>query len=323
MVDNVNLQGQRAMRGRIRFFGWFPLVCGSMGALSAQPPTSASGGAPIVQSIKLIPWVELNKATPANVDSVVAGLVQWRVVTDRAFVSVVPGNASVYHELKKRVPDMRILPGLKTNDLLSQFDDVDGWGRIGKEMTAILSGSGEDHIVLENESAIRAYLEGKQPIHLPELRKGLQSLPPNVHVIWYPSIVGESEEMQARAAAVCRIAVEVLSVRFVDLSASGPKTLQSKWARLAKQQLSLISDRPVVPMLYFYGPGSRWWQDDQIGGALAAATTDFRDSVKQDALAEHWIILYPGAKRWHEAAASIAAELAEAAALASPRPKKP
>jgi len=264
------------------------------------------------EPVQIVPWIEVNTLDERDTANAVEGLLFWRRVTDTAIVSTVGGCSALYPRLRQRVPDMRIIPGLKTNDFLTQFDDLEGWRKVGREVKAICQaavGDGPCLVLLENESASRDELAGREELDSGRLREGLKLAFPtdqSIEVIWYPSMVGETEKTQQCAERLCQAAADTLSVRFTDLSMGGPKSLGNRWSKRGKQTLDRLAKKQTIPMLYFYGPGSRWWQDEQIKSAL---TLIGPPPTKRSG--GRWVIIYPGAKHWTKAARSISNELSQ------------
>ncbi len=300
--SSVRRQAFGAVRRRgawLWFLGGAALCC--FGTL----PANAFDGPASAKRPKIIPWIEVNAGTTRAIDSAAAGLRRWMDVTDTAIVSTVRGGARIYPMLRDRVPGMRIIPGLKTNDLLKRFDSKKGWTAVVREIQAIRAAGGEDTVLLENESAIRAYLDGAYEIDAGLLKESLELIPKDLRIIWYPGVVGESEATQDRAELLCRAAQATLDVRFTDLSFSSPAAVRYRWSRLGRQRLERLAKAPLIPLLYFYGPGSKWWQDEQFHEAL-------------DHCGDNWVIIYPGAKRWRQAARILSKELVRSTPKARP-----
>ena len=271
------------------------------GACGAQ-----DSGSKATDPIVIIPWVEsTNSRKSIKVDDLVDGLVVWSKITDTAIVSTSPGGESLYPVLLARVPGITIIPGVKTHELLPRFDSVTGWKAVARQVTAVLKAAGGKRVLLENETACKKYFNGEQEIDLDRLREGLRQLPAGIEVIWYPSITGAGERQRQRCERVCRIAAEVLDVLFVNLSMNSPKALRHKASHRGKQRLDKIAKKPTIPMMYCYGPGSRWWMDEDIPGALKHVMGGR-------------VILYPGGKRWPQAARSITKLLSEPVREAGP-----
>ncbi len=251
----------------------------------------------------IIPWMELNQNVPDKVQDVADGLNLWGRVCDRAIITTVPGQLSIYDELRDRVRDVAIIPGLKTNDDLKRFDDVMGWKRIGEQLADVAERTGSDTVVLENESAIKAYANGKQRISSPRLRRALGQLPSDLTILWYPSITGSSHGQLKRMQHVCDVVAEVhADMVFVDLSRSGPAAVRHLWSKRQREKLdAVVKSAPAarcIDMLYFYGPGSRWWMYEQIDEALAVLGKDADQAI-----------IYPGGERWVPAAEKIGEKL--------------
>jgi len=271
----------------------------STGFISAAVRAEGTGGVEgKTQLPKLVPWIELNTIREDAFENAVGGLLIWQKITDTAIVSTVPGYAHLYTKLRARVPGMHIIPGMKTSRCLPALDSVAGWKEVARAVNEVCEAAGEKRVVLENEGAIQPFWREGREIDEARLREGLRELPEAIEIIWYPSIVGETQEARRRSVRLTELVAEVEGVRFTDLSISGPKSLRYGWSKLGRKQLKEIAERQVIPMLYCYGPGSRWWEDEDIPEALKLVEGDF-------------VILYPGSTRWREAARSITKIISE------------
>lgn len=252
-------------------------------------------------SLKIIPWVEANFA---KYDALVLeGLLTWRRVTDMAIVSTMPGRASLFRELREQVPELQIIPGLKTMKLLTRFDSVHGWKSVAREVANLRTAAGQHIILLENEVAMKSYVDGEYELNLDNLRKGLAALPADLQYLWYPSIWG-NEIKRHRNAVVCSIVQEVLrNVRFLDQRYQGQNAVKARARIVADEMLRRIIKKPTLPMLYFYGPEYRvaFWRDDQLQEALGYIRREWSDEAE--------VVLYPGLKRWVDASRSLSKEL--------------
>ncbi|MGD2108835.1 MAG: hypothetical protein PVI86_05525 [Phycisphaerae bacterium] len=253
---------------------------------------------------KIVPWIELNTSRASAMNRTVEGLRAWHadpeLAIDTAIVSTTPGHEGIYTELRRRVPGMRIIPGMKTWTILQRFDSVEGWREVSRHVAAALAESHEHELLLDNETAIKKYRRGEYDIDLRHLREGLRLLPRDIKYIWYPSIHGSGDAVQERFAVVCGVAAEVLDVRFTDRSVHGPQALGDSWLKKAQERLDRFSEAPSIPIIYCYGD-DRWWPDARIPDALEQTDKPL-------------VILYPGAKRWTEAALKITEVLSEARA---------
>lgn len=252
------------------------------------------------ESTVLVPWVEVNTLATKRINHAVKGLRIWQRVTSIAIVSTRPGCAALYPELRKRMPGMRIIPGIKTHKCLPFFDSVSGWRALAREVREVCASSGENWVVLENEGAIKPYYRQEYDIDLNKLRKGLEQLPDDVNYIWYPgyALTADSADTIRRAGLVADIVNEVCNARIVDLTFSSPPDVRRRRRPSIQQRAAEIKKsvkRPQIPMLYCYG--DRYWPDDRVLEAVG-----YTDGG--------WVILYPGYKHWTGAAQAIAAQAA-------------
>lgn len=244
---------------------------------------------------QIVPWLELNENRAASAREAVDGLREWSKITNTATITTVPGLALLYDLLREEVPGMRIIPGLKTNDALTNFDTVAGWERIAAELRDMAERTGSKVVVLENESAVEAYRLGQEDVRSDHFRLGLQQLPANLTIWWYPAMTGATVGEQERMEWICRLLASVSpNVIFLDhQSCGGPRGLTYSWSIKGREKLDdivrAVPGTSIIPMLYFYGPGSRYWQDDQVEEALVAAASDR-------------VIIYPGAVRFKKVA---------------------
>ncbi len=271
----------------------------SQGAAQSAP---AQGGQPPASRPALpqmIPWLEVNTDERASLDRAVEGLLIWRRVTDTAIISTAPGYAKIYGPLRQRTGNMRIIPGLKTAELLKKFDDPAAWRLVADEVRAMCLAANERRIVFENETALcneenptNNYWDGVVEFDFDKLKRGMAMLPPDVEVWWYPSFVTggapRREKRHERSARLCRAVAEVLMARFVVSEVGMPPERNEWWNADLARLRDEISKRPSIPIVYFWGD-NKFWRDDDFLVAM-------RSVRGKDA------IVYPGAKRWVPAA---------------------
>jgi hypothetical protein len=272
--------------------------CQSMGNASGQVDAQEQPDKP-KEPVVLVPWIEVNTLAAARINHAVQGLLIWQKVTDTAIVSTRPGCAALYPELRRRLPGMRIIPGIKTHDRLPRFDSVAGWKALAREIRAVCASSGENWVVLENEGAIKGYWREEYDIDPDELRKALKQLPDDVNYIWYPGFMLNADKAvtRERADVVARIVNEVCNARIIDLTYSSPADIRRRGTKSVRQRIAEVEKlvkRPLIPMLYCYG--DRYWPDERIPEAISNTGGG-------------WVILYSGIKHWIEAAQAVAAQL--------------
>jgi len=256
------------------------------GVVHFEPPVPLPKG--------FVPWVECNDMNSTRIKGIIAGLETWSELTDTVIVSTAPGASGLYALLQAFGPDIRVIPGMKTYKRLKATpDSLEGWALVAKDVSEILETSGERTVVLENESALKAYWDGEVEIDIDKFRAGLQLLPKSVRYIWYP-VVSPGKE---RGSRIIEAVEEVLDVRFVDFDISCEAATRSWYAPQRKtnaEGIAKVAEKPTLPIVYFY---TQYWRPDQIEEIL-------RHTSAQT------IIPYPGSTLWAESALAIAKAIA-------------
>ncbi len=247
----------------------------------------------------IIPWLEVNSASAAEINVAVAGLQQWQNITDTALISTNPDRAWLYTTLRQRVPGMQIIPGLKTDYFLDpgRFTDLLGWQRMAVAVADVVATSGQSRVLLENESTLYGYWSGQWTINFTELRSRLALLPPNVEIIWYPAYTGRTAQERTRSAALCNAVEAALNARFVDSSRGHPLFVNDPDWIYNRGQLDAISVEPLLPIFYFgtFG-GWMYWPYDRV--------LEIRGLAPEDQA-----LFYPGYARWFESGQIISSIL--------------
>lgn len=256
---------------------------------------------------KILPWLEVNRQE--HVANAIAGLKVWQWLTNTAIISTVPGQTDIYRPIRQAVSDMVIIPGVKTHSLLADdFASRSGWRAVRDEVVKCLVRTKSRTVVLENENAMRPVWTGEQSCSPKRLREAivLANFPRNVTYLWYPSIGAwrnsEEDPQQQIADDICRVVQDAFpgEVVFVDhATLSGPTALDWDANKRVAAMLDEFTLHQPTPVLYCYGPESRWWMDEEVPDAL--------DLVQSGSA-----ILYPGARRWTEAAGILTRTLYEA-----------
>jgi len=250
-----------------------------------------------VTSPLIIPWLEANIATPEEIEHAAQGLHIWRRVTDTAVVTTTIGREYLYPALTAQAPDMTIIPGVKTVGRLgyTDFDSLEKWQLLAGDVAAMAEAANQTCVVLENETALHAYWDGWAEIDLDQLRVCLACLPPDIDIIWHPSIHSSLPELQQRSADLCQVVEEVLgNVQFVDLSFCHPEWRFDPWWIANRNTLESIADSPTLPIIYYGQFGNvHYWDYDQVHDAMRALT------------GRPGGLFYPGGPRWVEAAETI------------------
>ena len=249
------------------------------------------------EPLNVIPWVELNYRSYD--EAVIEGLQIWSAVGDTAIVSTRPGRSDLFAMLRLRIPQTRVIPGLKTTSLLDRFDSITGWQSVAREVSAIRQQSGERVILLENEEAIKAYFQGTETLDFDSFRAALAQLPGDTQYIWRPSVYwfAAGDAGHQRLVQVARVVEEVLpDVRFLDQRYISYDTVTSQRYGETKAVLDSFASNPTIPSLYFYGPDHPliWWRDSELQEALAHVRLAWGSSAD--------VIIYTGIDYWLDAA---------------------
>lgn len=247
----------------------------------------------LVEGIRIVPWIECNNES--QLANVIEGLQVWREITDTAIVSTKQGRSWFYHTIMAGVPDMRIIPGMKTvNILQDNFDSAERWHKVREEIVACLGATGEQTVLFEHESAVDQTWDQvadnpRQEIDLGELRVAIEDaqFPDHVTYLWYPSVPARLDsEVQVRAADICRVAQNALAPIFMDGSMVGPYDPERAETRQrASGLLREVAGWEPVPKTNWYGTEKPYWLDEQIEESLNLVRTPA-------------VIVYPARSRW-------------------------
>jgi len=284
-----------------------PLVVGAHEAVltvqtdDGQTETVAVNVEKPVTGPLIVPWLEVNLANSAEIEHCVQGLLHWRRVTHTAMVTTTRGRSFLYPILLEQVPDMEIIPGIKTASTLgyNNFDSLAGWQILAQQVTLMAEAAGQSRVLLENETALWEYWFGDGEIDLEQLRVCLSYLPDDIQIIWYPAVHSRVAEIQQKSAELCELVEDVLDCRFVDTSFAHPIWPEhDQWWIQNRQTLEALAEQPTMPITYFGQFGEvTYWDYDEVQQILTYL--DGRPDV----------LFYPGASRWDEAATSINTEL--------------
>lgn len=177
---------------------------------------------------KLVPWIEVNVAEqrlrdaypdlatgPADQRLVrevaVEVMKSWAPLTDTIVISSKHGEfRGLYPFLMRNKPaGMKLIGGLKTYDLPGtapgdprpyNFSDRAGWRQIGEDAKEIARLTGQPICVLENETSLTLYQDGKTRIDYPWLIEALLPLRETGVQFWWnlPQILPDGPEFPTR-----------------------------------------------------------------------------------------------------------------------------
>jgi hypothetical protein len=256
-----------------------------------------------VTSPLIVPWLEMGNwpdgeaERQAKIDNLVTGLRIWRRVTDTACITTDVPFAFIYPILHETLPEMRIIPGISTHPRTvgRGFDSIEAWQLVAQDIATVAAITGESEIVLENEWALEDYLNGNYTMNWDQLRQGLEYLPQDVVIIWYPGVrVSNDPDLVARSVTLCQAVQDVIAPRLVSLSYSDPDWPVWPPSTYARQVEDEMSTRPLFPIIYLGFLGRQYWPYDEAPIALEQM------SGRPDAF------FYPGQTQWLDAAQGVA-----------------
>ncbi len=250
---------------------------------------------------KIIPWIESTGV--ADADHVIEGLRLWQRVTDTAIVSVYPDCpatcSDLYGILNDRIPEVQIIPGLKTSIILGQdnLDWIEGWQQIGAELTQIAATTGSNIVLLENEEAVRDHGDGLYDINYAQFRQCMTALPDDLTYIWYPAMMYNCVDYKRnRYELLCQVVEEEVDVRFTEVNFGHPNWVDANCKADARYWLEDLAELQPIQVAWFCCiEGFCYWPDDQIDTVL--------DHVAGAGYSE--LIVFPRRERWVEGAEGI------------------
>ena len=253
--------------------------------------------------VRVVPWLEVNYPDRDHVAHAIEGLRIWQTITDTAIVSTVPRQSRIYTELRRQVPGMSLIPGIKTAPALGDdpLGNLKRWETLAGEIASSCQAAGETRFLLENEKAFSEHPGGKPEFDLGKLREGLGKLPADLEYLWYPSVEGGGQRLRRRVA-MCEVVQDVLDVRFVDhTSLRRPVTGRAPTTSKASTVLNAAAAKPTIPMVHCRNADH--WHFEGMARAFKLVARGWGSGSV--------CIPYPGEARWLPAARAIAALIRE------------
>lgn len=275
-----------------------------------------------------IPWVEINnprmKLSKVNPDidrqqgkvslgdHNLRGLKLWSQVCDRVIVTTKPGKVeSLYPDLMQKKPQhLQIIGGLKTYILPGaspsdkrryDFSDTNAWKQIVDEARRIVNITGTNIVVLENETALQPFHQGKSTIDFDRLRLSLVPLKESGIQFWWwwPAVLNATSEFpdrQQQTARLTRVISEAVpNSIFIGAYHAWYNNLSDK-ANLERRQamIDITTEGRLHEILYVQPDGfvhyslikkKRCYKPDDISSLLRQHP-------------DETYILYPGVANW-------------------------
>jgi len=206
----------------------------SLAAFASPGEGTAPDSTPAGPKPRVIPWLEVNvpqtalkrwypesartRPSARLIDYCLEGLEHWAKVTDTVVVTTKPGKvAALYPELMRRKPpNLSIIGGLKTYILAGtapedkrpyNFTDPDGWRLIAEDSKKIVEITGSNVVVLENETSLGSYHNGRATIDCDKLAESLKVLRETGIEFWWnlPRILENTPQFPNRKHETARL----------------------------------------------------------------------------------------------------------------------
>lgn len=250
-----------------------------------------------------LPWVECNSLS--YVDKVVQGLKLWSRVTDAAIVTTRP---EILHEVYSQVVGhgIKIIGGFKTSTIIpgvTAYDPMNyydfarraAWEEIAELSQVVVSETGHNICVFENEGALRQFHEGRDDIHLGRLTFALVELKKYDTQYWWnlPSVVDDHLILFPNRREVTAKLTKVVADTV-------PNSVFFCGAGMYKNWRSNPLNVALRDQLY-----DMLGEDRVMDRMLLTAGLDNRRYFASEAAIEHWfsfgrrpITMYPGLLEW-------------------------
>ncbi len=232
---------------------------------------------------KIIPWLEVNQCTDEEIENCVAGIAEWRHLTDAVMVTSTPGREWVYTELQERCPEVTIYPGVKTVYRLGEydFDNYSGWTSLAASCEASLALTDSPVYCLESETALQRYYWNQAEIDMEALQLALSQLPTGPEYYIWPGIVPHRLEQSLELMAAMQ---DVLDLRIFDLTLGGPElAFDNEQCDAARAALWEMAENPPVAIIWF---GGQYWAYEDINTVMGL-------------LVDYEVVyVYPGMMEW-------------------------
>lgn len=245
----------------------------------------------------ITPWVEYNQITPENFQHIVQGVKLWRDsgFVRTLFISTVFGPHRLVPRMQEEVgPNIRLLPGLKFTPMVSALDDELGWNLAASELTRVKNSTKAPLIIIDLETVSKQYIQGNVSVDLNKLEVCFNKLPPGKYLMW--PMGSRNLDYQGRYLNILNASKGRVSIISNHIASSSFVTHTERLAFYNTVKTTLRSFGnygPIASQLWFYGPDSPWWQDEEVNAALNAVPVG------------DWAIVYPGFDRWVDGSMSI------------------
>lgn len=271
-------------------------------------------------AVEVIPWFDLGAVGAPNIEGMIKGLRAWDPHCQRAVVTI--GAKYIAHEFvlfQDAVGDPRlgvgdpavagrgvqVIPGLTTACVMSgKWESPAAWEHLAWWIWRAHEQLPDRPILLDNESALRAYIKDGVPMDLEKFAAGLKMLPAEVEYWWYPSAGGGgkpgtagAEKLERYMALAAWVESSLDKVVFVDhVSLYSRSTAPRPSTLYAAARLAEVVEK-TIPVCY-----PAYWGYENLPEALRLVEWRFDKSP---------VLLFPGRGNWESSAARYAQRKAE------------
>jgi hypothetical protein len=300
---------------------------------------ASEGGASNEGTIRLqvrslvIPWMEVNYPTSdaarlfgpesgaqpgmSSLDYCLAGLESWASVTDTVIITTAPNAIDALYPplMARKPPHLNIIGGIKTYTLPGawledtrpyDFADAEEWRRITERLERISEWTGNNIVVLENETTLQPFNRGEKSIDIARLYHALKPLNDSGLVTWswVPWILLDNPAFPSREMETTRLVATMAGALprnkfMVDFDSWYES---QDWDRVGREKMNRLVRPERVQDGFFVTP-SGWMAPSGIpkrcfnpAEAIARIETVRKDLIR----------VYPGGVYWLSVAREFA-----------------
>lgn len=227
-------------------------------------------------------WVELNSSDQNEIEFVAKGCELYNKLKINVIVTTVPGHTEIYKSLPPYV-----IPGIKTAGLLTPFDSLDGWKKLGEEVSKLPN----TICIFEHETALKPYWAGEKTIKQSALHAGPEEMP-NKEYWWYPQFFSDNAPGRWLPANKLQKAITKTvqgvweNARFIDGQFTYP---EPAWDSDIQNFRDATTFHPTIHIWY---PKETWDK-----GWPANRYKEIVDRIEREPRNKDWIF-YPGNDHW-------------------------
>lgn len=217
--------------------------------------------------MNVLPWVEASVYAPGSYENWLEGAKRWEMLGMQGILLVTsPFERTLFKRAQYDVRHLTVVPGLKTNPVLSGKPPLAGWLEFGQAARDIARRTGSNVIVLDNETLFGPAYSGSTSFNWLDHQTGLTrmaGLVPDLEFWVYPGVRGLGSERETSIRLVRLFTDAPLNCRVLDtVSFWGPGADRDPETAVSRNKLEAVCPRPPIPMIYCFSRTS-------AGGAVS------------------------------------------------------